>query len=906
MFSKVFSENTNYINDLGKWSQRVTDSQHSEGEIDYLLNLLGKTFLCDRCYVFEIYPNDTFSNTYEWCKEGVIPQKDALQNESLDQIEPWLKEFEKKQPIVIRDIEDIKQDHSEIYAALKTQDIHSLISFPIFSGENILGFIGIDNSKSSMVDGIVSVLQICSNMLSYIFKTKTLENHIDYIDFHDSLTKSLNRNALRRDLADTSAWSSLGIIYCDITDLRKYNDTLGFQEGDRIIVEWNNLLTKRFNKYNVYRVGGNEFIILFPDVKKWQFASYSFQLEDLVKNSEVHLAFGISWSDDIPLNTSDMVSRAEHEMYSNKAIYYSQAGSSDKKVRDRRKAKVVEEANFLSIDHDGLLYRFIENNFFHLDTFFTSMSVADHHPYLGDLTTNLWYVSDSMKDLWGLQNNIVHDLLNKWEGFITNKEDLELWKKDIAQMIESKRKVHDLIYRINDKNGEEFWIRCFGLIKWSDDNSTPLFFCGNVSKLNYAFIIDPTTNFLREQSAIREIVKLQQINKKVSFVCFRLNGFSEINELKGRNIANNLIKDIAVKLTETFSKKIQFFRLDGLRFLAIVPEDDLRNPEEVANTIKDITGKSYSDYSVPIRTPCAVGILDDYHSGMSGQEIMNDIMSMLEIAKNNPGDNIVYSTNTVQMHRAQKQMLMALNSNASEDMKNFRVMIQPMVSTKDNRIVGGELLLRWKYEEKDVSPMIFIPALENNELIIPVGRWVFEQAVRCCKRVQSYSDDFFLDFNVSYYQINDETLLSFMKETLENWDLNGNHLVMELTETHYNDSPVRLQEFIDDCKGLGMRMALDDFGVGYSSLEMLLKYPANVVKLDRSLMKKMSDSKASSDFITTIVYACHKFGKLVCVEGVETEKELKIVTEAGCDMVQGYYFYKPMELNNFYSMLAKK
>lgn len=128
---------------------------------------------------------------------------------------------------------------------------------------------------------------------------------------------------------------------------------------------------------------------------------------------------------------------------------------------------------------------------------------------------------------------------------------------------------------------------------------------------------------------------------------------------------------------------------------------------------------------------------------------------------------------------------------------------------------------------------------------------------------------------------------------------------MELTETHYDDSPMKLQQFIDGCKALNMRVALDDFGAGYSSLELLLKYPSDIVKLDRSLMQGMSNSAENYDFISSIVYSCHKFRKKVCVEGVETQLELDIATKAGCDYAQGYYFYRPLELTALYDLIAK-
>lgn len=384
-----------------------------------------------------------------------------------------------------------------------------------------------------------------------------------------------------------------------------------------------------------------------------------------------------------------------------------------------------------------------------------------------------------------------------------------------------------------------------------------------------------------------------------------MNGFSEINEIHGRNTANNLLKDIGSRILKTFDKQIQFYRLDGLRFLAIVPSDFTEQLQEFSEKIKVLVEDIYEDYSLPIRVPCSIGILRDVSKNASAQEIINDVMSVLEIARTTPEEIITHSEQTVRLHREKKQMVIDLSNDVENHFHNFRVVVQPIVSASDHKIVGGELLLRWQYEDTDISPMVFIPILEETKLILPVGRWVFDQAVRHCKRINTFNPDFFLDFNVSYPQINDNELLGFMENTLMQRDLPSNHLIMELTETQYNNNPLKLQDFVEECLKMGIQMALDDFGVGYSSLEMLLKYPARVVKLDRSLMKKMSDSKDISDFITSIVYACHKFGKLVCVEGVETEQELQIVTEAGCDFVQGFYFHKPMEVNDFYDLFME-
>lgn len=894
-----------YMKDLSMNFPQITQVKNPNESIQKLLEWLGKVCVSERSYIFEIYEDDTFSNTYEWCDTGVSSQMQMLQKESLRQISWWLEMFQQNKPVIIEDIEEIKTRYPAAYAILKPQDITSLISVGLYTDGKIFGFLGIDNSDFKKANQIVPLLFMIANLFSYMLNNRDLVDRLSYCDYHDQLTSSLNRNAFKKDLKKAYKWFSLGLVHCNVLELKTTDSLNGFETNDEIIKKWSDILSQAFHHYNIYRVSEDEFIIVCPNVEKWQFNETVMYLNDLKHKNKSAMVYGFAWDNKLPIDVSGLLSEAENMLHEYKERY-------DKRpVPDYGEEKVlnvpvkVDYGELLKDANGHILYHFIEENYFNLETFFKSMSMADHHPYFGDLVTKQWYVSDSMKDLMGLNDNVVTDLLSKWEEYIPYPEDLELFRNDIAGVMSMKKSVHDLVYRIQDKNYNEYWIRCFGLIRWNEDKTKPLFFCGNVSKLNYAFVVDSITNFPKEKSAIREISRLQQLNKKVSFVCFRLNEFSEINELRGRSVANSLLKDIANNLNREFGKKIQFYRLDGLRFLSVIPKEFFTTPEEVARKIRNIITDMFTEYNLPVRIPCVIGILDDHSESMTAQEIITDVMSLLEIAKKNSETQLVYSTNTVKTHREQKQMIMELRKD-SMDYNNFRSVIQPIVDAGTHKIVGGELLLRWKYNGNDVSPGFFIPALENNNLINHVGRGVFEQAVRHCKRINTTIPDFFLDFNISYNQIYDKSLLPFMSEVIQKWGVNAKNLVLELTETHYNNSPVRLQEFIEECKGLGMRMALDDFGVGYSSLEMLVKYPANVVKLDRSLMKKMSDSKEITDFITAIVYACHKFGKLVCVEGVETEQELKIVTEAGCDMVQGYYFYRPMEVFDVYDLLTSQ
>ena len=172
-------------------------------------------------------------------------------------------------------------------------------------------------------------------------------------------------------------------------------------------------------------------------------------------------------------------------------------------------------------------------------------------------------------------------------------------------------------------------------------------------------------------------------------------------------------------------------------------------------------------------------------------------------------------------------------------------------------------------------------------------------------RLIAHIPDFYLTFNVSLHQLSDRQFTDFMKSMMEKYHLDGSHLVAEMTESCMDEQPEHLIHFVNTCRAMGMGIALDDFGSGYSSLRMLLQYPSSMIKLDRSLLGEMTESADKMNFISSIVYACHRFGKKVCMEGVETVVQNSLIKESGCDMIQGYYYYRPMEVEDMYCLVSQ-
>ena len=200
-----------------------------------------------------------------------------------------------------------------------------------------------------------------------------------------------------------------------------------------------------------------------------------------------------------------------------------------------------------------------------------------------------------------------------------------------------------------------------------------------------------------------------------------------------------------------------------------------------------------------------------------------------------------------------------------------------------------------------VSPVEFIPLLEACGLIVPVGKWVLEEAVRTCKKWLRYQPDFIMNVNISYLQMLDESFIDFVRQILNQYDLPPAHIVLELTESCFVTDMEALKEAFKLLRNLNIQIAMDDFGTGYSSLGMLSQSPADIVKIDRLFITAIGDeeNEFNRSFIGSVIQLCHRVGISVCVEGVERKNELDTVCSLEADCIQGYYISKPLLLEDF-------
>jgi EAL domain-containing protein (putative c-di-GMP-specific phosphodiesterase class I) len=229
--------------------------------------------------------------------------------------------------------------------------------------------------------------------------------------------------------------------------------------------------------------------------------------------------------------------------------------------------------------------------------------------------------------------------------------------------------------------------------------------------------------------------------------------------------------------------------------------------------------------------------------------------------------------------------------------RELRVHYQPIVSTRENRVVGAEALLRWEHPELGlVPPAEFIPVADQTGLILPIGRWVLEEACREAVRWKNGADagsQPYVTVNLSVRQFSDPDLLDALTEILERTGLEPAQLGLEITESALMeeiDSPL---ETLTALKRLGVRLMLDDFGTGYSSLSYLRSFPIDALKVDRMFVADLDEQTGDAAILEAVVAMADALGIAVVAEGVETKQQLARLALLGYDFAQGYYFARP-------------
>lgn len=290
--------------------------------IDIILEFLGKGINGERSYIFEKNLSGGDDNTYEWVAAGITSEKDNLQNVPPEVCANWYRCFCENSNIMFDDIEKMRYDDPLQYENLKSQNIHSIVVVPLYDDNHLIGFYGIDNPPKQDVEDALNMLQIAGYFISSLLKRRNMMNQLRELSLHDQLTTLGNRYAMDEYISNIESDTSLGIVYCDITGLKRMNDTMGHKMGDELICRASESLKSAFGEYGLFRIGGDELLAICVGIDGDTLQNrIEFLRKKSVENS-VNLAIGSALEEKFENNLQKLMSKAEKLMYQEKKEYY--------------------------------------------------------------------------------------------------------------------------------------------------------------------------------------------------------------------------------------------------------------------------------------------------------------------------------------------------------------------------------------------------------------------------------------------------------------------------------------------------------------------------------------------------------------------------------------------------------
>ncbi len=521
--------------------------------------------------------------------------------------------------------------------------------------------------------------------------------------------------------------------------------------------------------------------------------------------------------------------------------------------------------------------------------------------YVCDMRTNISRWSMASVKYFGLEGEYIEDAGAMWERHI-HPDDRALYQEDIGGVFSGAKARHECQYRAKNAEGEYIWLECKGSVI-KDADGTPIIFAGLMTRLDGQNKYDSLTGLL----TMHEFPHYDFTQKKGVALLVGLDGFRKVVSNYGYNASDDILVFFSKKIKEFCKPEWKVFRFSGDEFLIIAYGADKDAVNDFFDKVdREIDRTELAD-GHRISLSASGGAVLFPEDADNREILVNRLEHSLDYAKNHYRGNLVFfSEEIAKVHKRNLMLREDLKQSIENDFKGFELFFQPFVNPETHRIAGCECLLRWKGEKVTNSyPMEFVKILEDYGGIREVGFWVMEQAIRQQVKWREKYGELQVSFNVSYQQFLDDDFEEKIVSYLEKYGCNPSYMIIELTESCQVDKPQELASMFDRLRKRGFKVALDDFGTAYASLEMLKSLHVDYIKVEHSFVRELSEPGHDIDYviIDNLLNMCKRLGYDSIIEGVENDKVASIVGEMEASLLQGYYYSRPVCLEEFEQLL---
>lgn len=413
----------------------------------------------------------------------------------------------------------------------------------------------------------------------------------------------------------------------------------------------------------------------------------------------------------------------------------------------------------------------------------------------------------------------------------------------------------------------------------------------------------PNRSFLTEYAD--HIFTSHQINQqKLAFLYIDLDQFKTLNDGFGHRVGDQILLQVAARIERKLAYNEKLLRIGGDEFLLIIERANLERSIELSEDVLAALQARFLIGWKEINLSASIGIAIFPEHGQNLQDLlMNADAAMLHSKLQGRNTYSVYQFNLAK-HDAKSQSQLINDLYKAVELQQFTLFYQPKFTCKDYRICGVEALIRWEHPTLGLlGPNMFIRGAEQTGLIIQMGYWVIEQALKQIQIWERAGRNFFpIAVNLSAVQFEHKNLFSTLEQLFSKYAVNPQHLMLEVTESvamhHIENSIQSLQRL----KAMGIQLSIDDFGTGHSSFLYLKNLPVNELKIDRGFLSDLTPSSSSEMILESMIQLALKLGLTVTVEGVEHQYQADILCRLGCEQIQGYLLAMPMPIEKLEQM----
>ena len=512
--------------------------------------------------------------------------------------------------------------------------------------------------------------------------------------------------------------------------------------------------------------------------------------------------------------------------------------------------------------------------------------------------------SKATVDYFNLPSEYTDDVVGDWTKVI-HPDDLQIWLSDAKEVVEGKKARYSCQYRAKNRYGEYVWVENNGYVL-NNENGEHVLSAGMITRLDVQNRYDPQTNMLTTYAFYSEYF----FDGAGTVLMLNVDDFRNVISTYGYSAAKELVGQLGALVKEACNPPMKLYRFGTDEFMIILPGGTKDSTRSLFNRIADAVRMSRVMNGTIIRVSISGAAVMYPEDCVKKDDMVEKLdYSMGYVKKHHPGKMTFYSEQLAREQERKNLLKEDLIQSVQSEFKGFSLFFQPLVEPVTERINGAETLLRWKGEViQDSYPAEFIDILEETGYIRQVGLWVMEQTFLQKKAWEEKYGNLQLSFNVSYQQFMDQDFAAKVIKKANEIGVDKESVIIELTESCQVKDPESLANVFEELEKEGFKLALDDFGTAYSTMEMLRKLPVDYIKIDHSFVRELADEGHEDDYIIVdeLVRLSNRLHHGAIIEGVENQSVVERLKDVNASLLQGYHYSKPVAKDVFEGLLDKQ